>query len=70
VPIDGACDLLGQAAGAVKDISFGTLERPKTNILDSDGRLAEKIIGAIDWQDPRILEYVRALARPKESAAR
>ena len=49
---------------------YGTFKFPETYILDRDGRLAEKIIGAIDWQDPRILEYVRALARPKESAAR
>jgi cytochrome c biogenesis protein CcmG, thiol:disulfide interchange protein DsbE len=43
---------------------YGTFKFPETYILDRDGRLAEKIIGAIDWQDPRILEYVRALARP------
>src|SRR5205823_8581053 len=30
LPIDGADDLLGQAAIAVKDISFGKFERPVT----------------------------------------
>ena len=49
---------------------YGTFQFPETYILDRDGRVAEKIIGGIDWQDPRILEYVRALAHPNERAAR
>ncbi len=43
---------------------YGTLKFPESYILDREGRIAEKIIGAIDWQDPRMIRYVRELARP------
>jgi peroxiredoxin len=49
---------------------YGTFQFPETYILDRDGRVAEKIIGEQDWQDPRILAYVRALAHSNERAAR
>jgi peroxiredoxin len=42
---------------------YGTFKFPETYILDRDGRVAEKIIGATDWQDPRLLAFVRDLAR-------
>ncbi len=48
---------------------YGTFKYPETYILDRDGRVAEKIIGAIDWQDPRITAFVRSLANPNEPAA-
>src|SRR5260370_21306256 len=41
---------------------FGTFLFPATYVLDRDGRRAEKIIGDIDWQDPRIISFVRTLA--------
>ncbi len=41
---------------------FGTYQFPETYILDRDGRVAEKIIGAIDWQDSRMISFVQALA--------
>jgi peroxiredoxin len=42
---------------------YGTFKFPESYILDEDGRIAEKLIGAVDWQDPRIIEFVRNLAR-------
>ena len=42
---------------------FGTVQFPETYILDRHGRLAEKVVGPIDWDDPRILSFVRDLAR-------
>ena len=47
---------------------YGTFQFPETYIIDRNGRVAEKIIGAIDWQDPRILSFVETLA--PESAKR
>src|SRR2546425_4164561 len=41
---------------------FGTYKFPETYMLDRDGKVAEKIIGPIDWQDPRMLSFVHALA--------
>lgn len=42
---------------------YGTYMFPETYILDEDGRIADKLIGAVDWQDPRINEFVLNLAR-------
>src|SRR5713226_3346666 len=41
---------------------YGTSKFPETYILDRQGKVAEKIIGAIDWQDPRIISFVQTLA--------
>ncbi len=43
---------------------YGTFKYPETYIVDRDGRVAEKIIGGTDWQDPRMLAFVRSLAHP------
>jgi cytochrome c biogenesis protein CcmG, thiol:disulfide interchange protein DsbE len=40
---------------------YGTFQFPETYIIDRNGRVAEKIIGAIDWQDPRIISFVESL---------
>jgi peroxiredoxin len=42
---------------------YGTFKFPETYILNREGRVAEKIIGATDWQDPRLLTFVQDLAR-------
>lgn len=47
---------------------YGTFQFPETYIVDRDGRVAEKIIGPIDWQDPRIIAFVRDLANPSGAA--
>jgi cytochrome c biogenesis protein CcmG, thiol:disulfide interchange protein DsbE len=41
---------------------YGTLQFPETYIIDRHGHLAEKIISNTDWDDPRMLAYVRELA--------
>lgn len=41
---------------------YGTFKFPESYILDRHGRVAEKIIGAIDWQDPRIISFVEEFA--------
>jgi cytochrome c biogenesis protein CcmG, thiol:disulfide interchange protein DsbE len=41
---------------------FGTFQLPETYIIDRDGRVAEKIINAYDWEDPRMVEFVKSLA--------
>src|SRR5437899_12294000 len=43
---------------------YGTFQFPETYILDRNGRVAEKIISNDDWDDPRMLSFVEALARP------
>jgi peroxiredoxin len=47
---------------------YGTFKYPETYIVDRDGQVAEKIIGAIDWQDPRLIAFVQDLANPNGAA--
>ncbi len=41
---------------------YGTYQFPESYILDRHGRLAEKIIGATDWNDDRLQKFVLNLA--------
>jgi peroxiredoxin len=41
---------------------FGSIMWPETYILDRDGRVAEKIIGATNWEDPQMVSFVENLA--------
>jgi peroxiredoxin len=49
---------------------FGTYKFPETYIFDRNGRLADKIIGATDWEDPRMIRFVEALVHWPPPAAR
>ncbi len=40
---------------------FGTYRYPETYIIDSNGTVRQKIIGAADWSDQRMIDYVRSL---------
>ncbi len=55
---------MGRDPGGKLARSYGTTVFPETYILDRDGNLADKIIGVIDWEDPRIVKYVAELAHP------
>lgn len=46
---------------------YGTSQFPETYILDREGNLAEKVIGAIDWGDPRMISFVQTLAGGPET---
>jgi peroxiredoxin len=42
---------------------YGTFQFPETYIIDQNGKVAEKLIGAVDWQDPRLITFVQELVR-------
>jgi cytochrome c biogenesis protein CcmG, thiol:disulfide interchange protein DsbE len=42
--------------------SYGTYEYPETYIIDRQGRIARKIIGAQDWSSSDMLAYLENLA--------
>jgi len=46
---------------------YGTFKFPESYIIDLDGRIAEKLIGAVNWQDERIVNLVSGLARARKS---
>jgi cytochrome c biogenesis protein CcmG, thiol:disulfide interchange protein DsbE len=40
---------------------FGTFKFPETYIIDRNGLMRRKFIGAIDWTDPQITEFLGRL---------
>ncbi|MGI8742624.1 MAG: TlpA family protein disulfide reductase [Bryobacteraceae bacterium] len=40
---------------------YGTYKYPETYIIDSSGKVAQKIIGPRDWMDPELINYVKSL---------
>ena len=47
---------------------YGTFKFPESYIIARDGRIADKLVGAVNWQDPRIVAFVRNLVRPGRRA--
>lgn len=47
---------------------YGTFQFPETYILDRDGRVADKVVGEWDWQDSRLIDFVRDLAHPERAS--
>lgn len=42
---------------------YGVSKFPESFIVGKDGVIADKIIGAIDWADPRAIAYFRGLLK-------
>lgn len=40
---------------------YGTYKFPETYVIDSKGVIRRKFIGAVNWNDPQIEEYLRGL---------
>jgi cytochrome c biogenesis protein CcmG/thiol:disulfide interchange protein DsbE len=40
---------------------YGTVMFPETYIIDSQGIVRRKFIGAVDWTKPEILDYLRRI---------
>ena len=49
---------------------YGTLKFPETYIIDRNGRVAEKVISNVNWQDPRIKEFIGYLASDSAGTAK
>jgi cytochrome c biogenesis protein CcmG/thiol:disulfide interchange protein DsbE len=43
------------------NLAFGTTRPPETYIIDAQGRIRRKFIGAQDWTSPEIENYLRNL---------
>jgi peroxiredoxin len=41
--------------------SYGTVMIPETYLIDRQGRLARKIVGAQDWQSPQVMASINVL---------
>jgi peroxiredoxin len=47
---------------------YGTFKFPESYIIDQSGRVADKLIGAADWQDSRLIAFVQELAGKQEGS--
>lgn len=47
----------GQKSSAL----FGTFQYPETYLIDKDGKIQRKFIGAVDWTSPEMIEYFNKL---------
>jgi len=47
--------------GAKISSDYGTFKYPESYIIDSHGKVVQKIIGQENWTDSRMLEYVKSL---------
>jgi peroxiredoxin len=45
--------------------SYGTVMIPETYLIDREGRLARKIVGAQDWQSPEVMGSIDVLLNQK-----
>lgn len=60
-------DRLGVSFATARDpenrinAEYGTFKVPETYIIDTSGRVVQKIVGSADWSDERMTQYVRSL---------
>lgn len=47
--------------GASISSSYGTFKYPETYIIDSRGKVVEKVIGSTNWTDPEMVRRVQSL---------
>ena len=40
---------------------YGTLKYPETYVIDRNGKIVRKFIGATDWTSPDIVQYLNKL---------
>jgi peroxiredoxin len=53
---------IAQDPGRDVPARYGTYKFPETYIIDRSGHVADKIIGATNWTDPRMIAFVDSLA--------
>lgn len=41
--------------------SYGTFKWPETYVIDREGKVVQKFVGPRDWNDPQIVNSIRAL---------
>jgi peroxiredoxin len=51
------------ASGVISPVAnqYGTYKLPETYIIDRNGIIRRKFIGAVDWKQPEIVEYLSRL---------
>lgn len=52
--------ILFDETGQVRS-SYGVAKYPETFIINPQGQVVEKVIGGINWSEPRVVNYLRSL---------
>ena len=55
-------DIWREPSGAIGR-DYRTTGVPESFLVDRDGRIVKKVIGATEWDDPAVVELVRRLLR-------
>lgn len=58
---DHKVDLLTVRDGQRTNELYGTFRYPETFIIDANGKIVRKFIGATDWTSPDIVDYLKKL---------
>ncbi len=58
---DHEVDLLTVRDGQRTNELYGTFKFPETFIIDGNGKIVRKFIGATDWTSPDIVDYLKKL---------
>lgn len=58
---DHQVDLLTVRDNQRTNERYGTFKFPETFVIDRDGKIVRKFIGATDWTNPEIVEYLKKL---------
>jgi hypothetical protein len=45
----------------ISNALYGTFKFPETYVIDKDGKIVRKFVGAVDWTQPEIVQYVNGL---------
>jgi thiol-disulfide isomerase/thioredoxin len=45
----------------VSNALYGTFKFPETYVIDKDGKIVRKFIGAVEWTQPEIVDYLNKL---------
>ena len=56
-------DLLTVLDGQKTNELYGTFKFPETFIIDANGKIVRKFIGATDWTSPDIVDYLKKLGK-------
>jgi thiol-disulfide isomerase/thioredoxin len=54
-------EILLDPAGQVQR-RYGVVQLPTTFVIDGQGIVRERIVGAIAWDDPKVIDYLQTLA--------
>jgi peroxiredoxin len=57
----GVSFLTARDPDAAISTRYGTYKYPETYVIDRNGKVVQKIIGATNWTDPRMIGYIRSL---------